>query len=908
MPSHQIRSSQRRRRYCSFSLSGMDQALPGPVIAVRPQSAELRGFCNSCITRNCGSILKTFLLHSDNTSLKSTCRFTLPANPENGHVCTCQLPKNPSCWPTKERKTRSNNIEKSAPFTRLAGNAHPDDGYWSRGSRTANQKRFCGGGPKPETKDLLTAICSAIVGDEQQVANMLQQTWVETWAGWEEIEKNKTDIVAMAAAEDFLRIAKANVPVQMTSNRRRLQELHDQGLRLQTASPNGNNCLIDSILLGLMAAGVAPKQYTVTERKTLCKQCRDELHSQYGTPVGPFLDGHRDAPRILNYFLCRLWQADISVRVQFYDRLSKEELGDAADEVTFLDFTSGQRLLYERRFLHIFTHLDEYGRGYHFDALCPSAGDSSFSQCSGKRKQDTDMEKNNSAVDTREFSSFKRKHFADMLPDTTPGHPATPARPNSSAAWQSHDNVGPASEQPLPQHPRLSASDVERIRENWFNTDELALQLHVATGWRHVRGFRPACGPSSSQWVPRLLCGRLRAGTGSDATRSTPPASTAPRPQKRQKTTDETRTAPPATGPSLPTTKRLRGKQSVPAEPVASHVPAAAAEVVLEQDEYILGAWLAIHGNHDPRAEAEQQIATLATRFRLRPLLPDKLQALCPKELAYDLPDFCCAFQGCSFESSDVASFHQHLRMEHSQDLHRVIYALPEPLQGEPVLEAYRMVLSWACQQGAPTAHVAIDRKCLRQLREAQKADRVGAAICFLCAQRYPYTHGMTEADEIQWHIGSSAQTQQTFWLCRFPMHESISAKRRIGTHTANATRPTHDAALNANWQTGAPRCRWTRNLFVWFVARKTKTVQPDVPPKRVASNAVLRSASAVGRACFGINAPNRKCWQTICSYFILQTRSTETKSPSWNLSAPALASPQWLVLASKKNCWVTAP
>ena len=325
---------------------------------------------------------------------------------------------------------------------------------------------------------------------------MLQQTWVETWAGWKEIEKNQTDIVAMEAAEDFLRIAKANVPVQMTSNRRRLQELHDQGLRLRTALPNGNNCLIDSVLLGLMAAGVAPKQYTVGERRPLIKQCRDELHSQYGTPVGPFLDGHRDAPRILNYFLCRLWRADVSIRVQFYDRLSKEELGDAEDELTFVDFTSGQRLIYERHFLHIFTHLDDFGRGYHFDALCLSAGDSSFSQCSGKRKQDTDMEKHNSAVDMPEFSSCKRNHSSDMLPDTTPSDPAGPAWPNSSAASQSHGKVGPASEQPLPQHTRLSkalqaffdrrqnsvtinANDVERIRANWFNTDQLAMQLHT---------------------------------------------------------------------------------------------------------------------------------------------------------------------------------------------------------------------------------------------------------------------------------------------------------------------------------------------------------------------------------------------------------------------------------------------
>ena len=231
-------------------------------------------------------------------------------------------------------------------------------------------KRFCGGGPAPEVRDLVAGICLSAFGDAEQVAQLLEQDWVESWNGWAEMEADTRDVVAMAVAERFMRIAGANVPARMLSNRQRLQELEEEGLVLRVASPHGvNNCLIDAVLLGLAATGVAPEALSMKERQALCERCRKYLASQYSTPLGTYLDGHRDAPRILEFLLCQVWKADVSIRVRFYDCLDRGQLGEAGELLSSVDFTAGDRLIYERHMLHVYNHTDCAGSGYHFDAL-----------------------------------------------------------------------------------------------------------------------------------------------------------------------------------------------------------------------------------------------------------------------------------------------------------------------------------------------------------------------------------------------------------------------------------------------------------------------------------------------------------------------------------------------------------
>ena len=225
------------------------------------------------------------------------------------------------------------------------------------------EKRFCGGGPPPEAKELVAAICLSVLQDEKHVTAVLNQAWVETWQGWEALRADGSDAVALDVAQRLLQIAGANVPVKMMTNTRRLPELSARGLHLKVAASHGvNNCLIDALLLGLVANGLTARDYTLAERKALCASCREDLRARHGVPRGVYLDGHRETPRILDFFLRRLWKLDISVRVFFYDCMDHGELGMASAELSHVDFTWGDRVVYERQTLHVYNHTDPVGK------------------------------------------------------------------------------------------------------------------------------------------------------------------------------------------------------------------------------------------------------------------------------------------------------------------------------------------------------------------------------------------------------------------------------------------------------------------------------------------------------------------------------------------------------------------
>ena len=203
---------------------------------------------------------------------------------------------------------------------------------------------------------------------------MMAQDWVEAWEGWDDMAAEGTDAVALQCAERFLHIAGAAEPLRRRSDDDRLQQLETQGLFLQTAESHGaNNCLIDSLLLGLTAANLTPNatKYSMAERKRMCARCRKHLRRQYGTPVGTYLDGRADAPHILDFFLRQEWRQDVSVRVHFYDCLDAGQVLENQEELAFVDYTVGTRLIYDRINVHVYNHTTPSGRGYHFDVLIP---------------------------------------------------------------------------------------------------------------------------------------------------------------------------------------------------------------------------------------------------------------------------------------------------------------------------------------------------------------------------------------------------------------------------------------------------------------------------------------------------------------------------------------------------------
>ena len=202
---------------------------------------------------------------------------------------------------------------------------------------------------------------------------------------------------------------------------------------------------------------------------------------------------------------------------------------------------------------------------------------------------------------------------------------------------------------------------------------------------------------------------------------------------------------------AAPPRKRLRGKTTVPIAPDASPTTATLmenSEPALQGDEYLLKVWETRHGNPDPRAALDDKLANLIqVHLRRRPLLPIWLESD-TSEFGYDTRNFFCSFKNCDFETDCENTFEEHLQDVHSEALH---LDFSPSTQKRRVLSTYRRALTAACQQQAPCAHRAIDRRCLRQYRIALGEDRVGAGICFVCARRFPYSHGMEATDEIQW-------------------------------------------------------------------------------------------------------------------------------------------------------------
>ena len=192
----------------------------------------------------------------------------------------------------------------------------------------------------------------------------------------------------------------------------------------------------------------------------------------------------------------------------------------------------------------------------------------------------------------------------------------------------------------------------------------------------------------------------------------------------------------------------------------------------LEQDEYWLGTWKREHGNPDPRAEKEAAIQLLASLLRPQPALPHGMEASDP---AFDLPNWHCAFKDCEFEAESYAQLTNHILHQHVAALRKVTDLKLPPLPWEEAgMEAYRAAISCVCQESAPLAHPAIDRRCLRQFQAAKDGDNVGAAICFVCARRFPYIdaqqHG--QGNRIQWRRLLNVKTDEFLNLSRVQVAE----------------------------------------------------------------------------------------------------------------------------------------
>ena len=161
-----------------------------------------------------------------------------------------------------------------------------------------------------------------------------------------------------------------------------------------------------------------------------------------------------------------------------------------------------------------------------------------------------------------------------------------------------------------------------------------------------------------------------------------------------------------------------------------------------DTDVYPLRVWQQTHGNKDPRIGRECAIRTAADLLSETPTLPWNISAESADARAYDLPSHHCAFRGCFFECESPEKLQDHLLQEHAHALSSVP-ARPHATHLSTTQAAYQTyleILSCRCQQFAPIANCSLDRRCLRRFRENLSQRHVGAAICFICARRFPFT------------------------------------------------------------------------------------------------------------------------------------------------------------------------
>ena len=228
-------------------------------------------------------------------------------------------------------------------------------------------------------------------------------------------------------------------------------------------------------------------------------------------------------------------------------------------------------------------------------------------------------------------------------------------------------------------------------------------------------------------------------------------------------------------------------------------------------DIYLLRLWRPSQGNQDPRAAFDRARQDAAALLSDKPTLPERFWGADDLLKAYDPPDFHCAFRACRYECATQQELAEHIANQHADALHSLSahwsLQVPEP---KATLQAYHEVLTWHSQQLAPIANCSVDRRCLRRLRLNLRGKQVGAAICFICARRYPFVHDFPN-QEIRWQrafdqitgqfFGQSAEdlekmlgfhTYHARYVATLPADTQMSLQPELGQWTCNMSCPSY--------------------------------------------------------------------------------------------------------------------
>ena len=231
--------------------------------------------------------------------------------------------------------------------------------------------------PWDDARQLVEAIVLSRVDTPDDAVKVLGQSWVPTWDGWKELRQCAT------IWERLCDIAQQNAPYQSKTDTQALQALASEGFMWRKALSHGvNNCLIDSLMLCLSHEHILPNNLTtdVTARRRVAAACRKHLIQEIGDEVAPgsnglfpFLDAHRDGPRIVDFsFHWFRVAARTNVLIHVHDRFGEHAAGADWNKIAVnLGHGYPQQTVLQ---LHIYNHTSVRGSGYHFDSLLPITG------------------------------------------------------------------------------------------------------------------------------------------------------------------------------------------------------------------------------------------------------------------------------------------------------------------------------------------------------------------------------------------------------------------------------------------------------------------------------------------------------------------------------------------------------
>ncbi|CAJ1356044.1 unnamed protein product, partial [Effrenium voratum] len=655
----------------------------------------------------------------------------------------------------------------------------------------------------PAQQDLWQALLLSHLGTQEAVAMAIESEWSQNWCLLDQLVAHVTEKEYESLALLFVTMFKDNTAAAFPEDKERIASLQEEGKLLQMASPhNANNCLLDALVLALVAEGLVETDVHVDmqARARICATCRQTLVAAGAEEAAacegifPFLDAQEHSHIVLPE-LYRMLNPNAKVRPNFeirvYTRFDSEDVRPEEHGI-FVRGSAGASN--PSRILCLYNHTSANFRGFHFDALVSPLGMDQLQNRTAASKSGFTQEavKCGSASLRRSSAELAQREgtasgeTAALLQAKEPEGVSEEAANTSSASAVSLCGLAATVAPKRTEKMHLEEFMKARVGLDVTFADEEVARLVDATRNKHVGRIAAKFAEVAEEYtceevghaevsaLARLWINEcseeahLRQAT--IGTEQIPPlnaimsdSATSKKPKAEEDVALRTAGESPVGTSSkqdkqtdaatVAGTKRRRlyGKQSDPNTTRAPTTAVADARENLGDDCFYLSC-LPASESSDPRAEKEALAEAIADQLSARPTLPNRYQWIAEEsKYAMDLPDVHCAFATCSFETDSMDSLLEHLSAEHEAWLATLAAQLP-PCAEDPksIMAAYRLGLSHKCQREAPFAHVSLDRRALRNYRAAMDSTDMAELICLICARRYAHNPSVKQ-NQIRW-------------------------------------------------------------------------------------------------------------------------------------------------------------